>query len=470
MRRDVVFRKIAATSFAALLFLVAPVLADTKKEADPQEELAYALGVQAYLYGQPIMDLYRTFWENTLDPKRGHDRTLNEFNFVRKLVTAKDTWVVSPNNDTLYARGFLDLTDEPIVLHIPDMGTRKYWYPLGDMYHMLYHRISWVTVGFKGGDYALLPPGWQGVLPEGMGRFEMTTPMMWSLGRVQVDGEKDVPAVNKLQDKTFLVPLSQWKKGMTKAPRAKVDPSRYPKMTNADMPDAEKFFTVMNEMLRRNPPVGDAEYLRGWLREIHLDPDQQFVWKDLDEATQKGLTRAAKDALAIIAAREKTFAPPVNGWIPAIMPGDQSNMPVYHAAVTKLGLLYSQKEVSTYHVGYVDGDGKPLDGSSSYTLKLAPPPPVEAFWSLTMYDAKTKLFVDNPSNRYSIGDRTAGLKTQKDSSVTITISATEPSDADAKANWLPAPKGPFYMVLREYSPGPAVLNGGWLPPKIEAAK
>jgi hypothetical protein len=441
-----------------------------KDAAAAQENIAYALGIQAYLYGQPIMDLYRTFWENTLDPKRDHDRTLNEFNYVRKLVTPKDNWVVTPNNDTLYSRGWLDLTDEPIVLHIPDMGTRKYWFPLGDMYHNLYRSLDWQTIGYKGGDFALTAPGWQGLLPDGVGRIKMTTPMMWTLGRVQVDGEKDVPAVKKLQDKTFLVPLSQWKKDMTKAPRAKIDPSRYPKMTNADMSDAEKFFTVMNEMLRRNPPVGDAQYLLGWLREIHLAPDQQFVWNDLDKATQKGLTRATKDALAIIAQREKTFAAPVNGWIPAIMPGDQSNMPLYHAAVTKLGLLYSQKEVSTYHVGFVDGDGKPLDGSSTYTLKLAPPPPVEAFWSLTMYDAKTKLFVDNKSNRYAIGDRTAGLKTQKDGSVTITISPTEPSDAEATANWLPAPKGSFYMVLREYSPGPAVLNGGWLPPKITKVK
>jgi hypothetical protein len=434
------------------------------------ENLAYAIGVQAYLYGQPIMDLYRTFWEGTLDPKRGHDRTLNEFNFVRNLVTAKDTWVVSPNSDTLYSRGFLDLTDEPIVLHIPSMGTRTYWFPLGDMYHNLYHSLDWETIGSKGGDFALTAPGWEGLLPEGMGRVEMTTPMMWTLGRITVDGEKDVPAVNALQDKTFLVPLSQWTKGMTNAPRAKVDPSRYPKMTNADMPNAEKFFTTMNEMLRRNPPVGDADYLLGWLREIHLAPDQQFVWNDLDSATKKGLTRAAKDALAIIAQREKNFAPLVNGWVPAIMPGDQSNMPVYHAATTKLGLLYSQKEVSTYHVGFVDGDGKPLNGTNTYTLKLAPPPPVAAFWSLTMYNAKTKLFVANKSNRYAIGDRTAGIKTEKDGSLTITISADEPSDATAKANWLPAPKGPLYVVLREYSPGPAVLNGDWQPPKIEKAR
>jgi hypothetical protein len=103
---------------------------EAKKEtAAAQENLAYALGVQAYLYGQPIMDLYRTFWENAFDPKRGHDRTLNEFNLVRKLVTAKDTWVVSPNSDTLYARGFLDLTDEPIVLHAVTERRRVDVYP-----------------------------------------------------------------------------------------------------------------------------------------------------------------------------------------------------------------------------------------------------------------------------------------------------------------------------------------------------
>jgi hypothetical protein len=298
----------------------------------------------------------------------------------------------------------LDLTDEPIVLHIPDMGARQFWFPLGDMYHNLYQSLDWQTIGSKGGDFALTAPGWQGLLPD------------------------------------------------------------------VDMPDAEKFFTTMNEMLRRNPPVGDADYLLGWLREINLAPDQQFVWKDLDAATQKGLTRAVKDALVIIAEREKSFAPLVNGWVPAILPGDQSSMPVYHAATTKLGLLYSQKEVSTYHVGFVDGNSKPLNGTNTYTLKLAPPPPVAAFWSLTMYNAKTKLFVDNKSNRYSIGDRTAGIKTEKDGSLTITMSYAEPSGADTKANWLPAPKEPFYVVLREYSPGPAILNGDWLPPKIEKAK
>ena len=132
---------------------------------EAKEKLAYSIGVQAYIYGQPLMDTYRTFWENTLDPNRGHDRTVNELNFVRKLVTPSDTWVVSPNNDTMYLRGFLDLTDEPVVLHIPDMGERKFWFPLSNIYHNLYGHLSWDTIGFRGGDYALTAPGWSGLLP-----------------------------------------------------------------------------------------------------------------------------------------------------------------------------------------------------------------------------------------------------------------------------------------------------------------
>jgi hypothetical protein len=356
------------------------------------------------------------------------------------------------------------------VLHIPGMGERNFWFPLGNMYHNLYDHLSWDTIGFKGGDYALCAPGWQGLLPDGVQRVVMSTPMMWTLGRYSVAGKKDVPAVNALQDKTWLVPLSKWKKDMTSAPRAKVDPSRYPVFTRKDMNNAQKFFTVMNEMLRRNPPVGESHALLAWFREINLHPDQRFDWNKLDSATQKGLTRATKDALSIIGQREKSFAAPVNGWIPAIMNGDQSDQPIYHAATTKLGLLYSQKEVSTYHVGFVDGDGKPLDGSNTYTVRLAPPPPVEAFWSLTMYDAKTKLFIENKINRYAFGDRTPGLQKEKDGSLTIHLQNDEPTDSKAKANWLPSPKGSFYVVLREYSPKAAILTREWVPPAIQPVK
>lgn len=451
-----------------LSFATASAAAATADETN--EKLAYSIGVQAYLYGQPLMDLYRTFYESTLDPERGHDRTLNEFNPARVLTTPKDTWVVSPNSDTLYLRSYLDLTDEPVVLHIPDMGERKFWFALGNMYHNLLSHLSWNTIGFKGGDYALCPPGWQGVMPEGVTRVNMTTPMMWTLGRYAVSGEEDVPAVNKLQDKTWYVPLSQWKKDMTSAPRAKVDPSRYPVFTRNDMTDAQKYFTTMNEMLRRNPPLAKDHALLGWFREINLHPEQQFDWNKLDPAFQRGLTRAAADALEIIELKEQSFAIRVNGWVEAILEGDMSDDPVNHAGVTKMGLLYSQKEVSTYHVGYIDGDNNALNGANKYTIKLDPVPPVDAFWSVTMYDAKTQLYIENSINRYAIGDRTPGLHIDDDGSVTIYLQVDEPADPKARANWLPAPEGAFYLALREYSPKPAILTREWVPPAVQRLK
>ena len=430
-----------------------------------KENLAYSIGVQAYLYGQPIMDLYRTFYEGTLDPNRGHDITLNEFNFVRKLVTPKDTWVVSPNNDTQYNRAFLDLTDEPVVLHIPDMGNRYYWFPIGDIYHNLYEHLSWNTVGFKGGDFALCAPGWQGILPEGIKRIDVSTNMIWTLGRYTVYGEKDVPNVTAKQDETYLVALSDY--GKSPVPRPQINPADYPVFTRNDMDNAEKFFTVMNEMLRRNPPLEKDLGLLSWFKTINLHPEQKFVWKDLDAPTQRGLERAVVDALEIIQWKTTDFANKVNGWVEAILNGDMSEDPVNHAGVTKMGLLYSQKEVSTYHVGYFDSNMEQLDGNNNYELHFKELPPVDAFWSVTMYDAKTMLFIENPINRYAIGDRTPGLVTNKDGSITIYIQAEEPKDKTKRANWLPAPKKPFYMALREYAPKASIITREWLPPAVK---
>ncbi len=434
-----------------------------------REDLAHSIGVQAYIYGYPVMDLYRTFYEGTLDPKRGHNVTLNQFNFSRKLVTPKDDWVVTPNNDTIYNRAFLDLSHEPMVLRIPDTGTRNYWFPLGDIYHNLNASISWDTLGFKGGEVALVPPGWQGVLPKGVRRVEVRTPMVWLLGRYAVDGKPaDLAEANALQDKTSLIPLSQY--GAEKPQPQKIDPANYPVFRQADLTDARKFFTTLNEMLRRNSPQPGDAILINLMSELGLHPDQKFDWDALDPPVRNGLTRAAKDAHAIVTARTKSFARKVNGWVEVIMDADMSDQPVNHAGLCMMGLLYSQKEVSTYHVGYFDGDGVQLSGEHRYKLTFKKPPPVKAFWSLTMYDSKTRRYIENPIDRWAIGDRTEGLVYGDDGSLTITISAAQPKDEKERANWLPAPKDTFYVVLREYSPDPAILTREWEPPGIQMIK
>lgn len=449
----------------ALASLFPPVAPATETAQD--EELAFTIGVQAYIYAYPMMDLYRTLYETSLDPERDHDRTLNEFFFFRRLVTHEDDWVVTPNEDTIYHRAFLDLRKEPIVLIIPEMGDRHYWFPLGDMQHNFDGHLSWDTVGSRGGAFALCPPGWQGVLPDRVQRVDVSTPIMWLVGRYAVNGEKDIPAATALQDQTRLVPLSQW--GKHQVSRPKIDAAGYPVFTRHDLTDSTKYFTTMNEMLRMAPrnvnPIDEGMF--GWFREINLHPSQQFDMTALSPASQRGLERAVAEGHRIISERQRRVVPIINNWQILRLEQDTSDEFLISAGAAMLGLLYNPKEVSTYDVTFFDGDGQPLDGRNRYVLHLDPPPPVNAFWSLSMYSGETMRFIESPINRYSVGDRTQGHVYDRDGALAIAMQHEKPSDPKALANWLPAPKGPFYLVLRHYSPQAPILNGDWLPQPIK---
>ncbi len=463
---------VQSNRFAIALFIIVSIALFSNVRAQAadlanDEELAYSIGIQAYIYGYPMMDLYRTLYETSLDPKRGHDRTINEFFFFRRLVTHEDDWVVTPNEDTIYHRAFLDLRLEPIVLVIPEMGERHYWFPIGDMHHNFDGHLSWDTVGSRGGAFALCPPGWQGVLPDGVERVDVSTPIIWMIGRYAVDGVADIPAATALQDQTHLILLSKWGKGKT--PQPEINVSDYPVFTRNDLTDATKYFTTLNELLRMTPrnlhPVDIATF--GWFREINLHPSQQFDMKSLSPESQRGLERAAAEGHRIISERQKRFVPIVNNWQLARLDPDMSDEFLISAGAAMLGLLFNPKEVSTYDVTFFDGNGQVLDGTNSYTLHLDPPPPVNAFWSLSMYSGETRLFVQSPINRYSIGNRTEGLIYGEDGSLSITMQHEEPTDPIQRSNWLPAPKGPFYLVLRHYSPQAPIINGDWLPNAIE---
>jgi len=173
---------------------------------------------------------------------------------------------------TIYDRAFLDLRNEPIILSIPPMGDRKYWFPIGDMRHDFSTHLSWNTVGARGGDFALCPPGWKGVLPDGVQRIDVSTPIVWILGRYAVDGPDDIPAATALQDKVRLVSLSRW--GSSDLSRPAIDPASYPVFTRADLSDARKYFTTLNAVLRL--ANGADMGMEGWLREIRLAPAQRF--------------------------------------------------------------------------------------------------------------------------------------------------------------------------------------------------
>ena len=236
-------------SVAALMASPHPA---TATEPAEDEDLAYAIGVQTYISHFPLMDLYRTLWETSFDPERGHDRTLNEFFVFDRLVDSSDDFIVSPNNDTIYLRAFVDLRAEPVVFVIPPMGDRKYWVPVSDMWHDHDANLSFDTVGSQGGAFALVAPGWQGVLPEGVRRVEMSTPVGWLLPRILVAGDADLPAAVELQKGFRLVPLGRW--GAEAVARPTPDPEDFPRLTRAELTDAREYFTTLNEVLRLSPP------------------------------------------------------------------------------------------------------------------------------------------------------------------------------------------------------------------------
>jgi hypothetical protein len=206
--------------------------------------------------------------------------------------------------------------------------------------------------------------------------------------------------------------------------------------------------------------------MTGWLREIDMDPATGFDWDKLSPQTRRGLERAAADAHRIITERMPRAVPIVNNWQLARLDKRKSGDPVIAAAAAMLGLLWNPLEVSTYDVAFVDGAGAPLDGRNRYVIKFSPPPPVNAFWSVTMYSAETQIFVPNALDRYSVGDRTKGTVVGLDGSLEIFLQAEPPTDPRERANWLPAPKGRFYLVTRHYSPKSAIVTGDWVPPPV----
>jgi hypothetical protein len=456
----------AVTAVAFLVAVVPPRAAAQPLDPAQDEAVAYAIGVQTYISGFPMMDLYRTLWETNFDPGRGHDRTVNEFFHFERLITSDDNWVVTPNEDTIYSRMFFDLRAEPMVLVIPPTD-RQVWFGIANLRHDYDANLSWDTIGSRGGAFALCAPGWQGLLPEGVTRVDLTTPIGWMLPRFAVNGSADLPGALAVQKQVRFVPLSQW--GKSDVARPKPNEADFPRFTRGQLTDAKAYFTTLNHVLRLSPRLGDPgdRAMAGWLREIGMDPATGFDWEKLSPQAQRGLTRAATDAHKMIADRMPRAVPIVNNWQIVRLDKRMSGEPMIAAAAAMLGLLWNPKEVSTYDVAFLDGAGAPLDGANRYVIRLSPTPPVNAFWSLTMYSAETQVFVPNAINRYSVGDRTPGTVYGKDGSLEVFLQHDEPTDPTQRANWLPAPKGRFYLVTRHYSPKAAILTGDWLPPKIE---
>lgn len=425
-----------------------------------REEYAYTIGVQAYIYGYPLVEMYRVRYTRVFDPHQKQRVDLNQFLHFRQLRDHTATTVVGPNNDTLYSSAWLDLAREPVVLDVPDTDGRYYVMQMLDFYTNNFAYVGKRATGTKAGSFALVGPGWKGELPDQVTRIDAPTNAVWIIGRTFIDGQEDLPIVHAIQDQYRLTPLSNWRRpDQPKAP----PPLSLPAY---DTSEPLKFFEFLNVALRENPPPSREAALMSLFGQIGIGSEKSFKASELDPPAARGLRRAIEQGQRIVAS-SAWRGKPANGWTaPLAHVGRFGEDYLFRAATAKYALAANSPEEA--HNFILEAVGKePLHGSRKYRLRFEKGalPLVNAFWSVTMYHAPSGFLVQNPINRYSIGDRTKGLRYAPDGSLEIVVQHQSPGE-EMEVNWLPAPAGEFALSLRCYLPSPAIYEGAWQPPPL----
>jgi hypothetical protein len=462
------------------------------------ETAAYKNGVQAYIYGYPLILMDVTRQLGTQPNAPGPHGVINQFVNILTFPDPNFTLIVSPNADTLYTTAFLDLAREPIVLHVPDTGDRYYLMQMMDAWTNVFASIGKRTTGTTPGNFAIVGPGWQGDLPQGVKKIQAPTNLAWILGRTQCNGKDDYAAVNAIQRQYTLTPLSAYGKAYTPPGFGPTDPSvdvKTPPVTQVAKMDATTFFSRLALLMKDNQPApADAPMVQK-LAGLGIVPGRPFDPAAVGPPIMRGLEKAVWSVKAFFdgaaqgtqgTLQESTFDREVfkrlntavqrltlniqNGWvIPPMQLGRFGTNYALRGLVALIGFGANLPEDAIYLNARMDGSGQTLNGARRYVLHCAKgqTPPIKAFWSLTLYNSK-QAFVPNPIERYAIGDRDK-LKFNPDGSLTLYIQNDSPG-LDREANWLPAPKDDFNLVLRMYWPKPAVLNGAWKPPAVQPAQ
>jgi len=429
-----------------------------------QEQMAEHVGTLAYLWGYPMVDMSTQMFNEThrVAPDQQRLAPVNFFHRSEYLVTPATAGNLrAPNNDTLYLSGWFELAREPVIVHVPDTHGRYYTLAVTDFFNEVTH-IGRRTTGTAEGYFALVGPGWEGKLPEGVKPVRLATAQAWILGRILVDGEADFPQALALMRDFWSAPLSQWQRG--KPPTVPTTPDAARMEPRASL----EYFAVLNRWLRANRVPAAEEAVLGLFDQIGVGPNKEFDAAKLGEAARRGLEKAVANGRALLAAASQTPMPDVrNGWIFPLGLADYGHDYLRRANVA-FGGYANRPEESTYAARTVDGTGQLMTGAKRYRLHFTPAeiPPAGAFWSLIAYDLQTRNLIENPLKRYSIGDRTPGLRKNADGSLDILIQKEQP--AEGTSNWLPVGDGPFMLVVRIYEPGPGVFDGSYKLPPLEA--
>lgn len=433
---------------------------------------AREIAKQAYIYAFPMVESYKTLYAQSVDSGGpNYKAPFNEIGSTAQVFTPKDTAIVTPNSDTPYSMMWMDLRTEPLVLTLPEIDPSRFYHvQLIDLYTFNFAYLGQRTTGSKGGHFMIAGPGWNGETPDNIDKVVRSeTEIAYAIYRTQLFGPDDIDNVKKIQAGYKVQPLSAFTGQAAPAAAAAIE---WPKPDPATMTQTPSIFRYLNFLLSFAPPHPSEKELMALFAKIGIGSGKPFDETSLAPELKEALQNGIKDGVGEFETFQKTRVD-TRQVSTADMFGTREHLKnnyLYRYAAARLGIFGNSGEEAIYHGYFVDSDGAPLDAAGkrySLTFGKGNLPPVEAFWSVTMYDGKSQFLVDNPISRYLINSpMLPQLKTDADGGLTLEIQHTSPGP-DKESNWLPAPDGPFFLVLRLYRPKPEGVSGEWQAPPLK---
>lgn len=458
--------------FMKFYHFIAGILAllPTFSQAAITPEEAEAIATDVYIYAYPLvtMDATKNVMTNVMEPT-GNKAPVGQFANAKTYPNASFTDITAPNADTLYSTAWLDVGKEPYILHVPNEEGRYYLMPMLSAWTDVFASPGTRTTGTEAQDFAITGPNWTGQLPEGMKEFKSPTNLVWILGRTYCTGTpEDYTKVHDIQKQYSITPLSSYRKPYT-PPQGVINPAIDMKTAvreQVNKMDAATYFKRFSELLTNNPTSPNDTDLIAKMQKIGIQLGQTYDLSKVDPSLIKSIENAPKLGIEKIIAHSKTSGTQVNGWLVTDKTGAYGTDYLQRAAVTFIGLGANLPQDAVYPFTNVDSNGQPLKGSNHYVIHFAKDetPPVNGFWSLTLYNDKF-FFFNNPLNRYTLSPRNS-LKYNEDGSLDLYIQNESP-DKDKESNWLPAPADDFVLMLRFYWPKASLLDGKWTLPLVK---
>jgi hypothetical protein len=467
------------TALAASTPMLGLSKADAAVPSRPGFFAAKDIAEAGYIFGLPFVMNYAVMYEYAVDKNSGQYKA--PFNTIKNepnVFTYKDTAIVTPNSDTPYSFLWMDLRAEPMVISVPAVDPKRYYSVQlcdGNTYNFGY--IGTRATGSEAGDYMVVGPDWKGVTPTGVKKaFRSSTQLSLAGFRTQLFDPADLENVKKVQAGYAAQPLSAYLRQPAPPAPSTVD---FPKITKELA--KTNFFEYLDFALQFAPAAPNEAEIRAKLASIGVGPGKTFNFKDLPLKQKLEVALGLRQGKSKVDDAVAKAGVTINGWSVSGLPGDSAHYNgdwLARAMAAQAGIYGNSPEEATYPFTRQDVAGKPLDGSKkNYTLTFAADqfPPVNAFWSVTMYDGKSQLLIKNPIDRYLINSpMLPAMKKNADGSLTIYIQNKSPG-ADRESNWLPAPADPIYLVMRLYWPRetpPSILpvgKGDWKPPAVVQA-